>query len=311
MLGTPWWVWTLFLAFVALMTAVDLVVFQRKAHAISLKEAAAWSGAWIGLALAFNLLVWGWLGPRPALEFLTGYLIEESLSLDNLFVFLVIFQYFSLASKLYRLVLTWGILGAVILRGIMIFAGVALVNRFSFVIGIFGALLLLTAVKLLFQKEERVDPDRNLLVRFARLFYPVVRDFHGTRFWVRRRDGPAAKTPQLVVLIVVSTRKEVFATDSIPAIFAVTRDPFIVFTSNLFAVMGLRSIFFLLAGVLHKFRFLRHGLAAVLGFIGTKMVLEPWLHLSILASLGGVVVLLAGSLAASLLFPATRKGKRP
>jgi tellurite resistance protein TerC len=308
--STAPWLWAVFAGIVAGMMALDLVVFQREARAVSRREAALWTAAWVGLALGFNALVWAWRGPQRGMEFLTGYLIEESLSLDNLFVFLIIFRYFALPSHQYRIVLTWGILGAILLRGVMIVGGVALISWFAWTLELFGLLLVVTATRLFYEEEEKVEPERNLLVRAARLIYPVAHRGTGDRFFVRR-GRRKAMTPLFIALLVISTTDVVFATDSIPAIFAVTRDPFVVFTSNMFAVMGLRSVFFLLADLLHVLRFLRQGLALVLGFIGAKMLVEHWVHASILVSLGGVALILAGSVAASLLFPApVRKPRR-
>ena len=303
------WLWGVFFAVVFGMMAVDLLIFQRSSRRLGLREAAIWTAVWVALALAFNAVIWWWRGPVRGLEFLTGYLIEESLSLDNLFVFLVIFRYFAVPPTQYRIVLTWGIVGAVVLRGLMIGFGVALIGLVAWALQFFGALLVVTAYKLFREEETRVEPDQNLLVRTAKRFFPVVPRFVGDHFFVRSR-GRWGMTPLMIVLLVVSTTDVVFATDSIPAIFAVTRDPFIVFTSNLFAVMGLRSIFFLLADVLHLFRFLRQGLALVLGFIGAKMLLEHWIHASILVSLGGVVVILGGSIAASMAFPKQSVSRR-
>jgi tellurite resistance protein TerC len=301
--STSPWLWAVFAGIVAGMMALDLLVFQREARAVSRREAAAWTAGWVGLALGFNALVWAWRGPDRGLEFLTGYLIEESLSLDNLFVFLVIFRYFSLPPHQYRIVLTWGILGAIILRGVMIVCGVALVSWFAWTLELFGLLLVVTATRLFYEEETKVEPEHNLLVRVARLVYPVAHRGTGDRFFVRGARGRGhAMTPLFIALLVICTTDVVFATDSIPAIFAVTRDPFVVFTSNMFAVMGLRSVFFLLADLLHVFRFLRQGLALVLGFIGAKMLLDHWVHASILVSLGGVALILAGSVAASLAF---------
>ena len=301
------WIWAAFLGFVGLMMALDLGVFRRPGRAVGMREAAVWSAVWIGLALAFWGIVWAWRGSRPALEFLTGWVIEESLSLDNLFVFLVIFRYFSLPVGSYRLVLTWGILGAIILRGLMILVGAALLAWFAWVLYLFGAFLVLTAFKLWREEEPTVDPGNNVLVRAARTVYPVSAGFRGERFFVVER-GRRSMTPLLVVLLVVSWTDVVFATDSIPAVFAVTRDPFIVFTSNMFAVMGLRSVFFLLVNLLPKFRFLRHGLALVLGFIGVKMLAEHWIDLSIHVSLLVVAAILAAAAAASVIWPS--RGRR-
>lgn len=296
------WAWVGFLAFVAAMLALDLGVFHRKAHAVGLREAAGLAAMWVSLALAFNLLIWFWRGPQRALEFLTGYLIEESLSVDNLFVFLIIFKYFSLPPTLYHRVLVWGILGAVVFRGIMIGLGVALITQFHWILYVFGALLVYTAIKLAIHKGDQVHPDRNVLVRLARRFWPVTRGYVGGRFFVRQANGRWAMTPLFIVVLAVESTDVLFATDSIPAIFAITRDPFIVFTSNIFAILGLRAIFFLLAGIIHKFRYLRYGLSLVLGFIGVKMLIEFWnVHIPILVSLAAVGVILGASIGLSWL----------
>jgi len=310
MATVPVWVWASFLAFMAAMMALDLGVFHRKAHAVSLREAGIWTAVWVSLALIFDLGILKIQGPTRALEFLTGYVIEESLSVDNLFVFLVIFRYFALPEKHYHRVLIWGIIGAVILRGVMIFGGVALVNSFSWTLYLFGALLVYTAVKLFFEEDTRVEPEKNPLVRLARLVFPVTHDYVGGRFFTASRTGWPAMTPMFIVLMVVSTADVVFAVDSIPAVFAVTRDPFIIFTSNMFAVMGLRSVFFLLAGVLPKFRFLKPGLSFALFFIGAKMLLEKWVHIPVFVSLGAVAGILAVAVLASWLFPAKPVVKR-
>jgi tellurite resistance protein TerC len=307
----PAWVWAAFLAFVAAMMILDLGIIQRRHHMPGFREAAFWSALWVGIALAFCGLIWIWRGPQLGMEFLTGYLIEESLSLDNLFVFLVIFRYFSLPEKHYRSVLTWGILGAIVLRAVMIFAGVAIINRFEWVILVLGAFLVYTAVKLVTQDEEvQVDLERSWIVRIVRVFLPVhPRHRHGSYF-VKNRAGRWTMTTQLIVLLVVEATDVAFAVDSIPAIFAVTRDPFIIFTSNMLAVMGLRSIFFLMVGVLHRIQYLRHGLALVLGFIGVKMLAERWVHVPILASLAVVAVIIAGCVAISLLADSTRHRRK-
>ncbi len=302
------WIWVGFLAFVATMMALDLGVFHRKAHVLGLREAARWVAVWVSLALIFNLLVWAWRGPASALEFLTGYLIEKSLSVDNLFVFLVIFKYFALPVALYHTVLVWGIVGAVVLRGAMIGAGAALIMQFHWVLWLFGLFLIYTAIKLATQREEEVHPDRNALVRLARRIWPVTPRYVGGKFFVRRA-GAWAMTPLFVVVLAVEGTDVLFATDSIPAIFAITRDPFIVFTSNIFAILGLRAIFFLLAGIIHKLRYLRYGLALVLGFIGVKMLIEAWVHIPTFLSLGIVGLILGGSVGLSLL--ADRRARRP
>lgn len=310
MSSVPIWAWFGFLAFVAAMLFLDLAVFHRKAHIIKLPEAFKLSVMWVSLALSFWIIVWVWRGANSALEFLTGYLLEESLSIDNLFIFLVIFRYFSLPQRLYHYALVWGILGAVILRGAMILAGAALIGTFHWVLYIFGALLILTAIKLAMQTEEGVDPASNIFVRAARRFFPVSPHYSGNKFLIKRRNGSIAITPLLLVILALESTDVVFAVDSIPAIFAITRDPFIVFTSNIFAILGLRAIFFLLVGIIHRFRYLRFGLALVLGFIGVKMLLESWIHVPVHISLGVVALILTCSI---LLSPreAPEKGRHP
>ena len=304
--SVPLWAWLGFLAFVAAMLFLDLAVFHRKAHVIRLREAAKLSAMWVALALGFGIIVWFWRGPNSALEYLTGYLLEESLSVDNLFIFLVIFRYFSLPQRLYHYALVWGILGAVILRGTMILAGAALIGMFHWILYVFGILLILTAVKLATQNEEGVDPANNIFVRAARRFFPVSPAYTGTRFLVKMRGGTTAITPLLLVILALESTDVVFAVDSIPAIFAITRDPFIVFTSNIFAILGLRAIFFLLVGVIHRFSYLRFGLALVLGFIGLKMLLESLIHVPVHISLSVVAFILTCSI---LLSPSETPGK--
>ncbi len=295
------WLYAGFLSFVGVMMALDLGIFHRKAHVVSLKEAAIWSAIWVGLALLFAAGVWKFRGGEAGLAFLTGYVVEESLSVDNLFVFLVIFRYFALPRHLFHKALVWGILGAILTRGIMIGIGAAVISRYHWVLYLFGALLVITAIKLFREGDgDHVDPGNNPLLRWARKLWPVTKTYQGGSFFVTR-DGRTAATPLFLVVLVVESTDIVFAVDSIPAIFAITQDPFIVFTSNMFAVMGLRSIFFLLAGILHSFRYLKVGLALVLGFIGVKMLVEPWVHVSIGTSLAVVAVTLAGSIVASLL----------
>jgi tellurite resistance protein TerC len=296
---TSVWLYAGFLAFVAVMMALDLGVFHRKAHVVSLREAAIWSAIWVSLALLFAVGVWRFRGAEAGLAFLTGYVVEESLSVDNLFVFLVIFRYFALPKHLYHTALVWGILGAILTRGVMIGIGAALISRFHWILYVFGFILVVTAIKLFREgDDEQVDPGRNPLLRWARRIWPVTKTYQGGAFFVTRA-GRTAATPLFLVVLVVESTDIVFAVDSIPAIFAITQDPFIVFTSNMFAVMGLRSIFFLLAGILHAFRYLKVGLALVLGFIGVKMLIEPWMPISIGWSLTVVALTLAGSIAAS------------
>jgi tellurite resistance protein TerC len=296
--GTPL-LWIGFTTFVLAMLALDLGVFHRTSHVVRFREAATWSVVWISLALAFNVLVYHWFGREKALEFLTGYLIEEMLSVDNVFVFLVLFGCFAVPRALQHRVLFWGVLGALVMRAAFIVLGVALLSRFHWIIYVFGALLLFTAVKLLRQHELEVHPERNPVYRLFRRFVPAVNHYSGDRFVVVE-NGRRYATPLLFVLVVVEATDLVFAVDSIPAIFAITRDPFIVYTSNIFAILGLRSLFFVLAGVMLRFVYLQTGLALVLGFVGLKMLLADVYTVPIATSLAVVASLIGGSIAASL-----------
>lgn len=300
--GSPL-LWGGFTMFVLALLALDLGVFHRKAHVVGTREALGWSIFWIALALLFNLAVARWFGPERGLEFLTGYLIEKALSVDNIFVFLVIFSYFSVPAAYQHRVLFWGILGAIIFRVIFILAGAALLQAFHWVIYIFGGLLILTGIRILRSREEHVHPERNPLLRLVRRYVPVFPDYRGQRFFVRV-NGELMATPLLLVLVVVEATDIVFAIDSIPAIFAVTSDPFIVYTSNILAILGLRALFFLLAGVIGKFHYLKIGLGLVLAFVGAKMLISDIYKVPIIFSLGVVAALIAGSIAASLLKPA-------
>jgi tellurite resistance protein TerC len=295
------WPWVAFLGFVVLLLVLDLGVLHRRAHVIQPKEALLWSIFWVSLAMAFCGLIYFWKGPTAAVEFLTGYLIEESLSVDNLFVFVLIFTYFRVPAEYQHRVLFWGILGALVLRATFILAGAFLLARFAWIEYVFGAFLVLTAFKMLKGGEPEIHPEGNRVVRLFRRIFPVTSDYEGTRFFVRR-NGVLTATPLVIVLILVETTDVVFALDSIPAIFGVTRDPFIVFTSNIFAILGLRALYFLLASVLGLFAYLNVGLACVLAFIGLKMILSHWVHISTPASLLVVFGLLALSIVASLLF---------
>jgi tellurite resistance protein TerC len=299
-IGTPA-LWIGFVAFILVVLSLDLGVFHRKVHVIKIREACAWTAVWVSLAMIFNLGVYHWFGHDRALEFLTGYLIEEALSVDNLFVFLVLFSYFAVPSHLQHRVLFWGILGALVLRVGFIFAGTALIQRFHWVIYVFGAFLVFTGIKLLFSGDEEVQPERNPVLKLFRRVVRSVPDYRGARFTVKE-GGRRYATPLLMVLIVIETTDVVFAVDSIPAIFAITTDPFIVFTSNIFAILGLRSLYFLLAGMMGKFRFLKYGLGFVLAFVGVKMLLSTILPIPTAISLCVVIGLLGFSIAASLLF---------
>jgi tellurite resistance protein TerC len=296
-MGTPWH-WVEFNLFVLIAIALDLGVFHRRAHAIHLREAAVWSSVWIALSVVFGLGVLHWYGQQASLEFFTGYLIEKALSVDNLFVFLVIFRTFSVDERVQHRVLAWGILGALVMRGIMIAIGAALVSHFSWVLYLFGAFLLYAGGHMLFAKETEMHPERNSLFLWARKWFPVTHDYRDHHFFVRD-EGRRLATPLFLVLLVVEVTDVTFAVDSIPAIFGITRDPFIVYTSNVFAILGLRSLYFLLAGVLQYFRFLSVGLSFVLMFIGAKMLLEHWIHVPVHISLAIVGAILGIAVAAS------------
>jgi tellurite resistance protein TerC len=298
-IGTPA-LWIGFTIFILAMLSLDLGFFHRKAHAIGMREALIWSVVWISLALVFNAGVYWWFGPERALEFLTGYLIEKALSVDNLFVFLVLFSYFAVPAKLQHRVLFWGIVGALVMRAGFIFAGSALIQMFHWVIYVFGAFLVFTGIKLLAARENQVHPERNLVLRLFRKVVPSVPQYHGSRFWIKQ-SGRRFVTPLLTVLVVIEATDIVFAVDSIPAIFAITRDPFIVFTSNIFAILGLRALYFLLAGMIGRFRYLKVGLGLVLVFVGAKMLLTDIIHVPIVLSLSVVGGLIGGSIAFSML----------
>jgi tellurite resistance protein TerC len=297
--GTPA-LWTGFTLFVLALLALDLGVFHRRAHEIRAKEALIWSGVWIGLALLFNALVLHWFGGQRALEFLTGYLIEKALSVDNIFVFLVTLSFFAVPAAFQHRVLFWGILGALVMRAAFIAAGATLLQRFHWVVYVFGAFLVLTGAKLLVDRGVEVHPERNVILRLFRRLVPSTSRYHGPRFTVVE-NGRRLATPLLLVLVVVETTDIVFAVDSIPAIFAVTTDPFIVYTSNIFAILGLRALYFLLAAVVWRLHYLRVGLALVLGFVGVKMLLTGIYKVPIAVSLGVIATLLGGSVLASLL----------
>ncbi len=300
------WLWVGFNAFVVAMLLLDLLVFHRTAHEIRTREAATWTVFWIALALVFNYGVYHFMGPQTGLEFLTGYLIEKALSVDNIFVFVLIFSYFNVPLKYQHRVLFWGILGALIMRGTMILAGAALINRFHWVMYVFGAFLVITGIRMALQTDDSIEPESNPILKLVRRVLPVTGQYHGQHFFVREKVGARVRTvatPLFVVLILVETTDLIFAVDSIPAIFAITTDPFIVYTSNIFAILGLRALYFLLAGVIHKFHYLKLGLSIVLVFVGTKMLLEDVLHIPIGISLGVVAGVLALSVIASLLFP--------
>jgi len=303
------YLWLLFAAIFLAAFTLDLFVFQRKAHVIPLKEALRLVGFWIALALIFNGVVYFYLGQEKGLLFTTAYLIEYSLSIDNLFVFLVIFTYFAVPAAAQRKVLLWGILGAIFFRGIFIFAGITLIERFHFLIYILGAFLIYTAYRLKTQEEIEVDPEKNPMVRFARKVIPVAPKYDGAKFF-KRRDGLMYATPLIIVLVAIETMDIMFAVDSVPAVLAVTFDPLIVYTSNILAILGLRALFFVLAGLFNRFRYLTTGICLVLGFVGVKMLLNilpdifkiPF-EIPVLISLAVVGFLLLGSILASIILP--------
>lgn len=311
-IGEPW-MWGAFIAFVLVMLALDLFVFGgRQAHKVSVREAALWSLVWVSLALLFNAGLWwhlsGTVGQeiadQKALEFLTGYLIEKSLSVDNVFIFLLIFSSFHVAAEYQRRVLIYGVLGAIAMRAVMILAGAWVVREFSWVLYVFGFFLVVTGMRMLVMAEKTPDLNRNPVLKFARRHLRISEDHHGEKFSVMK-GGVRYFTPLFLVLILIESSDLVFAVDSIPAIFAITTDPFIVFTSNIFAIMGLRALYFLLADVADRFHLLKYGLAMVLTFIGAKMLIAPWYHVPVAASLAIVGVLIGASVIASLI--ATRK----
>ena len=299
--GTPV-LWAGFTIFVLALLALDLGVFHRRAHVVSYREALGWSAFWIGLALAFNLLVYRWFGSERALEFLTGYVIEKALSVDNIFVFLILFSYFAVPAALQHRVLFWGILGALVMRAVFIVAGAALLQKFHWVIFLFGGFLLITGLRLLKDRGAEVHPERNPVYRLFCRFVPAVKEYRGTSFVVVE-NGRRYATPLLLVVAVVEATDVVFAVDSIPAIFAITTDPFIVYTSNIFAILGLRALYFLLAGAMTQFHLLRVALGLVLCFVGAKMLVSDVVKVPILVSLGVVAALLGGAIAGSLAWP--------
>lgn len=295
--------WGGFLAFVVAMLALDLGVFHRQSHEVTVKEAGAWSAVWVTLALVFNAVLWSAFGPERGLEFATGYLIEKALAVDNIFVFVVIFSAFGIPPSLQHGVLFWGVFGALVMRAIFIFAGGAFLQHFHWGIYLFGGILAVTGVKLLLQGHGEMDPEKNIVIRLFRRFVPVASGFDGDRF-TTRKDGRLHATPLLLALVSVEVTDLIFAVDSIPAIFAVTTDPFLVFTSNIFAIMGLRSMYFLLAGVITKFTYLKVGLSFVLIFVGGKMLAMDFYKIPIGVSLGVIATILVASVLASLWRPA-------
>ena len=297
------WLWVGFNIFVLAMLALDLGVFHKKAHVVSLRESLTWTVVWVVLALIFTGGMWHFAGSQKALEFFTGYVIEKSLSVDNLFVFALLFSYFAVPPQFQHKVLFWGILGALIMRAVMIALGAALIAKFAWIIYVFGAFLILTGIKMIVKREEEIHPERNPIVRWFKKLMPVTSDYRGDKFFVRE-NGILMATPLFVVLLLLEFSDLIFAVDSIPAIFAVTQDTFIVYTSNVFAILGLRSLYFALAGVMDKFHYLKIGLGVVLTFVGVKMLLvhTAW-KIDTLIALGVIVLILTASVVLSLLHP--------
>jgi tellurite resistance protein TerC len=307
----PWWAWVGFFTFIAAMLALDLGVFRRDSAPVSMKEALVWCGVWFSLALAFNGLIWWWRGAELGQQFLAAYLIELCLSVDNVFVFILTFAYFKVPPQWQHRVLFWGIIGAVVMRTVFILVGVSVINRFHWVLYIFGAFLVFTGIKMALSKEEaEVHPDDNPVVKLFRRFYPVAKSNDQGHFFTRV-DGRWMATPLFIVLIVVETTDVVFALDSIPAVLAITKDGFVALTSNVFAILGLRSLYFALSGVMQLFRYLKIGLAVILVFIGAKMLISPWLHVTTTVSLGVIGTVLTASVLLSLLIKPTQPQKLP
>ena len=292
--------WVAFAGIIAVMFVLDLFVFNRKSHEIKFREALSWTLVWVGLALAFNLGVWYFMGPAKALEFFTGYIIEESLSVDNLFVFIMIFSYFHVSRAQQPKILKWGIIGALVMRGIFIVVGIELIERFHWMVYIFGAVLIYTGFKMAFGGDEEVHPENNPLVKLVRRFMPITRRTYGDHFFIKRR-GIWAATPLFLTLVVVESSDVIFAVDSIPAVLAVTHAPFIVYSSNVFAIMGLRSLYYLLAHVMEMFSYLKLGVSVILAFVGAKMLLVDLVEIPLLLSLGVIVGTLTISILTSVL----------
>ena len=294
--------WILFNGFILAMLIVDLKVFNRKPHEISIKESLVWTGIWIAQAISFGIGIYYFMGAQPALDYFTGYLIEKSLSVDNIFVFLLIFTYFGVKSIYQHRVLFWGIFGALVFRLIFIFLGVALLEQFHWIIYIFGAFLVFTGIKLGLEKDKEIHPERNPILKIVRRFVPITKNFHGPDFFIKRGRRFIA-TPMFVVLVVIETTDIVFALDSIPAIMAITRDTFLIYSANAFAILGLRALYFALSGVMRLFHYLHYGLAFILVFIGVKMLIESFVHIPTLITLGVIVVTLTISVIFSVKYP--------
>ena len=294
--------WGIFNLFILAMLSIDLFVFNREAHKVSIKESLSWTGLWITLSLLFGVGVYIYLGPKTALDYYTGYLIEYSLSVDNIFVFLLIFSYFRVDHKYQHKVLFWGILGALVFRLLFIFAGVALLDRFHWIIYVFGVFLVFTGIRLAQEKDKEVHPERNPVLKLVRRMIPITRRYHEDRFFIHKM-GKRFATPMFVVLVVIETTDIIFALDSIPAILAITRDPFIVYSSNAFAILGLRALYFALSGIMRLFHYLHYGLALILVFVGIKMLISDFYHIPTPYALAVIAATLATSVIASIVAP--------
>jgi len=306
----PIWAWVGFFIFIAAMLALDLGVFQRDAHEVKMKEALVWCGVWFTLALCFNAIIWSWRGAELGQQFLASYLIELCLSVDNVFVFILVFAYFKVPSKWQHRVLFWGIIGAVVMRAVFILVGVSVIQRFHWVLYIFGAFLVYTGIKMaLPSKDQEVHPENNPVVKLFRRFYPVAPHNDRGHFFTQHA-GRRMATPLFIVLIVIETTDVVFALDSIPAVLAITSDPFVALTSNIFAILGLRSLYFALSGIMQLFRYLKVGLAIILVFIGTKMLISHWLHVSTVISLTVIGTVLTMSVLLSWLIKDVPKPRK-
>lgn len=304
-----WW-WIVFTVFILAMLALDLGIFNRKSHVIKMKEAMLWTLFWVMLALGFAAGIYFFYGHAKAMEFAAGYLIEYSLSIDNLFVFMLIFRFFNVPHAYEHKALFWGILMALVTRAVFIFAGVALINTFSWVMYLFGAFLIFTGIKMALNKQTEVHPDKNIAIKLLRFFIPVTKKFSGAKFFITR-NGVRFATPMLAVLLALETTDILFAVDSIPAVLAISKDPFIVYTSNVFAILGLRSLFFAISGLMKLFHLLHYGLAAILTFVGVKMLIEDFFHVPVAASLLIIASILTISIISSIIWPGKEEGEVP
>lgn len=294
--------WLVFNAFIVLMLVVDLLVFHGKDHEESIREALVWTGVWITLALLFGVGVYYYMGTDTAIDYYAGYLIEKSLSVDNIFVFLLVFSYFQVPAKYQHKVLFWGIFGALVMRFLFIHTGVALIERFDWIIYVFGGFLVFTGIRLALEKDKEIHPERNPLLRLMRKVIPTTKTYHGSRFFIRKM-GRTFATPMLAVLVVIETTDLIFAVDSIPAILAITQDEFIVYSSNAFAILGLRALYFALSGIMKLFHYLHYGLALILVFVGVKMLISDFYHMPTEYALGVIALTLAVSVVVSIYFP--------